>query len=97
MKNFLVLYACIVDDEEAGIFVDYPYFGGMVDTLEQVELLQKSLINDRHIPGSKFTKYYSSELVSSVRECIDLAKRQFGKMARDMYEVEDMQERMKRK
>lgn len=88
----IVFYACVTDDDEAGIFVDHSYLGGIVNTDEEAECLERSIINDRHLPGAKFCKKYKFEAEQQTTAALKvLANKQFCKMAKEMYEVEDMQ------
>lgn len=95
--QYAVYYACVIEDDEAGIFVDHPYFGGVVDSKANADFLERSIINDKHLPGAKFCKTYiynpDKEMLTGLKR---LASKQFGKMAAGMYAAEDMQARKKR-
>ena len=90
MKS-VVFYAVVHETEDDGIFLDFPFFGG-VATTPLAEQLAKDITDDRAIPGTAIiTKIYRVD--RPLIEIKSIAHRQFCQKAVDMYDVEDMQER----
>jgi hypothetical protein len=94
VDRFAVFYACMIDDDDAGIFVDYPFFGGIASSEEEVNQLMRSLTNDRNLPGAVIPKKYR---INNMADVLEVAKRQFKQLTKDVYAMEDMQARMKNK
>ena len=93
MPIFLVFYATVIDDDDAGIFVDSYFMGGIVKTQEGAELLCKDLTNDRSIPGTVLTKFYKCKSKNDIKIKFKLARKYFNQLANEMYEAEDIQKR----
>lgn len=92
---FAVFYAVIVEDDEEGIFVDSPYFGGVSHHKPQAEQLARHITNDRSMQGAIITKIYPFNLYEGLRQPHELATRQFNQMAKEMYDAEETQRRMR--
>ena len=95
MGKFVVYYATITEDDEAGVFVDYPFFGGTAQNKEEAERLSRSLTNDRTLPGAIVAKIY--EDTNTFEETMIRANKQFKQLSNDMYQMEDIHTRMKKK
>lgn len=91
MKN-IVVYGIVIDTDDSGIFLDFPYLGGETENHKEAEGLARDITDDKDIPGTAvITKIYQIE--DSLTEIKKLAHRQFSQIASDMYDVEDIQRR----
>jgi hypothetical protein len=95
MTKHIVLYAAIIDHDEAGIFVDAYFLGGVVDTHSAAEKLAWSLTNDKTIPGTILTKIYKFNSHTEFGRVLDMATKYFHQLALDMYDTEDVQKKSK--
>lgn len=95
MISYAVFYAVVTDDDEAGIFVDAPYFGGSTATKEHAEMLARCLTNDKTLPGTIIPKIYAYRRYETINSALEMASRQFKQMMHDMYSQEEMQRRMR--
>jgi len=95
MSRHIVLYAVVTEDDDSGIFVDHCFLGGIVKSKKDSEVLAKELAGDQAIPGTVITKAY--QLHDDMAKKIKMANRFFAGLAREIYEVEEIQNRKKRR
>jgi hypothetical protein len=96
--KYAIFYACMIDDDEAGVYVDFVYYGGTANSDEEAELLMKSLAQDRGIQGTGTAVIpYKYKLEVPLSAILTRAKKQFKKFSDEVYDMEDMQDRMKNK
>jgi hypothetical protein len=96
--KYAIFYACMLDDDEAGVYVDYLYYGGTAQSEEEADLLMKSLTQDRSLQGpgnAVISRKYKLDI--PLIDILNKAKKQFKRFADDIYDMEDMQTRMKGK
>jgi hypothetical protein len=96
-ERHAVFYVTVTDTDKDGILVDGPYLGGEVSGKFAAELLARDLANDKSIPGSVMPKIYEYGPGQTFDDLLFLAKRQFDKLAIEMYDQEAIQERMRRR
>lgn len=94
---FAVFYACVIETEDDGIFVDSTYFGGTAHTREVANVLVQDITNDKNIQGAVVPKVLLIDTHEELSVAHDVAQKQFTQMARDMYAVEEMNQRGKKK
>ena len=96
--NCFVFYITIVDTDKDGIFADGPYFGGETRDYESAENLAKDIVNDKGIPGTIIPKVYSyNNNYQDFPDIVNLASKQYSRMISDLYDQEEIQNRMSRK
>jgi hypothetical protein len=94
LMAFAVLYAVVRETDEDGVFCDFPYFGGIVDTQADAAQLSKDITNDRGVGGTVVTKFY--EYFNDFGAVNKLAYKHFQQIANDMYDVEDLLDKKKK-
>lgn len=94
---FVVFYACVIETDDDGIFVDSTYFGGTTITRPLAEELVRDITNDKNMPGAIVPKILSIAHFDEMHIAHDVAQRHFNNMAREMYSMEDINKRGKRK
>jgi L-arabinose isomerase len=86
----------MIDDDEAGIFVDHLYFGGITTSEDHADKIIRALTNDRSLPGAVVPRKYKSAS-KDISNIIEKARKQFKQFSKDIYDMEDMQSRMKQR
>jgi len=92
---YLIYYSVAIDTPDDGVFLDIMYLGGEAKTEEEAEKLAIDITNDRSIIGTIFTKVF--EVNDNNEFVTELAIKQFNKIAENMYEMEEIQERKRKK
>ena len=96
MSKSVIFYAVVQQTDSDGIFLDYPFLGGIVPP-EQVDQLARDITDDRAIPGTVITKVFNMNGNDSLLEMQRIASRQFGVTANMMYDMEEIQQRKDKK
>ena len=96
MKQSVIFYAVVQQTDADGMFLDFPFLGGVVDN-DQVERLAHDITDDRAIPGTVITKVFNMNGSDSLLEMQKLAYRQFNQTANLMYDMEEIQQRKDKK
>lgn len=91
MTKCAVIYGIVLDTELDGIFLDFPFLGGVVDSQPQAEALARSITEDRGIPGTVIVRIYSID--DDLGQVRAMALKQFNQTALEIYDVEEQQER----
>jgi hypothetical protein len=95
MIKHVVLYAVVTDHDEAGIFVDAYFLGGIIDEYTVAEKLAWDLTNDKTIPGTVLTKIYKFNNHIEFERALVMAGKYFHQLALDMYDAEEVQKKSK--
>ena len=96
MKQSVIFYAVVIQTESDGMFLDFPFLGGVVPN-DQVERLARDITDDRAIPGTVITKIFNMNGTESLLEMQRIASRQFNQTANLMYDMEEIQQRKDKK
>ena len=94
-RRYVILYGTVLDDDDAGIFLDAYFLGGIVESRGDADKLAWDLTNDRAIPGTVLTKTYGYNSQQEYTRILGFASKQFTQMANDMYEAEEIQKKMR--
>jgi hypothetical protein len=96
MSRSVVIYGIVIDTDQDGVFLDYPYLGGITDTPAEAEALARALSGDKSIPGTVMARVYDMNS-SGLEHAKKLACYQFCQQARNMYDMEDQQQRREKR
>lgn len=96
MSRSVIFYAVVVQTESDGIFLDYPFLGGIVNN-DQVDQLAREITDDHQIPGTVITKVFSLNGAGSLTDLQRMASKQFLTAANMMYDMEEIQQRKDKK
>jgi hypothetical protein len=97
-SRHFVFYITIVDTDKDGIFADGPFFGGETFDQPSADDLARDLVNDKSIPGTVIPKVYAYNAnYQSFPDITVLATKQANRMIVDLYDQEEIQDRMSRK
>ena len=95
-SKYVVVYGIVQDTEKDGVFFDYPYLAGILDSASDAEKLAVQLTSDKSMQGTVMPRIYNlnGEGLEGVRL---LATKHFGQQAREMYDVEEQQQRREKR
>ena len=96
MSRSVIFYAVVVQTESDGIFLDYPFLGGIVAN-DQVDQLAREITDDHQIPGTVITKVFNLNGSNTLLELQQMASKQFLASANMMYDMEEIQQRKDKK
>ena len=80
-----IFYAIATDDD--GLYIDYMYFGGVVNTDEEAEVLTYSLVNDEKLDGAVFVKAMPMDSISEIGDLSVKVLRHFKRMSEAVYDL----------
>jgi len=90
---YVILYACIITDDENGLFVDHTFLGGIAPNKIQAEEVAKDITNDKSIPGTTISRILSIESQYELPKVMSMTNKYFHEMANEMYDMEAQREK----
>jgi hypothetical protein len=90
---YVILYACIITDDENGLFVDHTFLGGIAYSRNQAEEVVRDITNDKSIPGTTISRILPLESRTELPKIMTTTNRYFHGLANDMYDMEAQREK----
>lgn len=94
MGLYSIFYIVITDYDNEDLDIDGPYFGGSSEDDTTAERIERSITNDKSLPGVVITKKFSN---GTLKEMQEQARKQFYRLSDDMCDAHKTMMRQRKK